>query len=377
MPLRIGLIGCGNISDIYLTNAAAFRDFEFFAVSDINPDAARRQSEKYGPRVLSVDQLLASPDIDAVLNLTIPSVHAEISLAAIAAGKHVYSEKPLAASLADGRRLVAAAADNNLRVGCAPDTILGAGVQTARALIDQGVIGKPLTGLAAVLGRGMEAWHPNPTFFFKPGGGPVLDMGPYYIATLVTLLGPVEKVVAVGQIGFDERIVTTPGSPIVGSAIKVEVLTSVQAFLTFVNGAQVAFLASWDVWRHGLPPIELHGESGSLRVPDPNFFDGSVALASGPQDWRETPTGDRAFGRANWPTKAPDRANWRGVGLADMARAIIDNRPHRADGRLALHTLAVLEGVLQAAVSGKSIVIADRCERPASLTEEEAKDLLA
>jgi predicted dehydrogenase len=377
MSLKIGLVGCGNISDIYLSNSAAFRDFEFVAVSDINPDAARRQSEKYGPRILSVDQLLASSDIDAVLNLTFPAVHAEISLAAIAAGKHVYSEKPLAASLADGRRIVAAAADKNLRVGCAPDTILGAGVQTARALIDEGAIGKPLSGLAAVLGHGMEAWHPNPTFFFKPGGGPVLDMGPYYIATLVTLLGPVDRVMAVGQIGFDERVVTAPGSPILGSAIKVEVLTSVQAFLTFVSGAQVAFLASWDVWRHGLPPIELHGAAGSLRVPDPNFFGGAVALASGSQDWRETSTAHSPFGRANWPIQAPDRANWRGLGLADMARAIADNRPHRADGRLALHTLAVLEGVLQAAASEKSVDIADLCERPAYFGEEEAKGLLA
>ncbi len=377
MPLKVGLVGCGNISDVYLTNAAAFRDFEVIALSDINPEAARRQSDKYGVRVLSVDQLLANSDIDAVLNLTIPSAHAEISLAAIAAGKHVYSEKPLAASLVDGRRIIAAAADRNLRVGCAPDTILGAGVQTARALIDGGAIGKPLSGLAAVLGRGMEMWHPNPTFFFKPGGGPVLDMGPYYVATLVTLLGPVDRVTAVGQIGLDSRIVTAPGSPILGKAIKVEVLTSVQAFLTFVSGAQVAFLASWDVWRHGLPPIELHGVAGSLRAPDPNFFDGAVALASGPRDWRQTSTAQRVFGRANWPTPAPDRANWRGLGLADMARAIVDNRPHRADGHLALHTLAVLEGILQSAISEKSVVIADRCERPTILEEEEARDLLA
>ena len=176
-----------------------------------------------------MEDLLKSDDVDIVLNLTIPEAHAEVSLKAIEAGKHVYSEKPLATAVADGVAIVAAAKAKGLRVGAAPDTVLGAGVQEARALIDAGAIGKPLTGLAAVMSHGMEHWHPNPGFFFRAGAGPVFDMGPYYLSALVTLLGPVASVQAAGQIGFEERIVTTPGSPAQGQSIKVETLTNVHA----------------------------------------------------------------------------------------------------------------------------------------------------
>ena len=227
-----------------------------------------------------MNDLLKSDDVDIVLNLTIPEAHAEVSLQAIDAGKHVYSEKPLATAVADGVAIVAAAQAKGLRVGAAPDTVLGAGIQEARALIDAGAIGKPLTGLAAVMSHGMEHWHPNPGFFFRAGAGPVFDMGPYYLSALVTLLGPVASVQATGQIGFKERIVTTPGSPVHGQSIKVETLTNVHALLDFASGAQVTFLASWDVWKHGVPPIELHGQKASLRLPDPNWFGGDLQIAA-------------------------------------------------------------------------------------------------
>jgi len=233
VTLRVGLIGCGNISEIYLHNAARFRDIAVIACADLKSAAAERQAKRHTISARSVKDLLASHDVDIVLNLTIPEAHAEVSLAALAARKHVYSEKPLATTLADGRAIVAAAKARRLRVGVAPDTVLGASIQEARALIDAGAIGKPLTGLAAVHSHGMEHWHPNPDFFFRPGGGPVFDMGPYYLSTLVTLLGPVASVQASGQIGFAERIVTTPGSAMLGKAIKVETLTSVQALLEF------------------------------------------------------------------------------------------------------------------------------------------------
>jgi len=377
MTKTVGIIGCGNISDIYLINTPKFRDIAVTACADLNPAAAQRQATKYGVAARSVDDLLKSDDVDIVLNLTIPDAHAEVSLKALDAGKHVYSEKPLATTLADGEAILTAARAKNLRVGCAPDTVLGAGYQEARTLIDAGAIGIPLTGLAAILSHGMEHWHPNPAFFFKAGGGPVFDMGPYYLSGLVTLLGPVSEVQAVGQIGFAERFVTTPGSPFLGQSIKVETLTSAQALLSFASGAQVAFLASWDVWRHGLSPIELHGETGSVRLPDPNFFAGEISLAEGRADWRPHAVEARTFGVANWPAEKPVHSNYRGLGLADMARGLIDSRPHRASGDVALHVLAIMEGILNAAVARKTITIAATCERPAALSDEEGAGLLA
>jgi predicted dehydrogenase len=325
--------------------------------------------------VRSVEDLLKSDDVDIVLNLTIPEAHVGVSLQAIEAGKHVYSEKPLATRVTDGEAIVAAAKAKGLRVGAAPDTVLGAGIQEARALIDAGAIGKPLTGLAAVMAHGMEHWHPNPSFFFRLGAGPVFDMGPYYLSALVTLLGPVDSVQAMGQIGFDVRIVTTAGSPAQGQSIKVETLTSVHALLDFACGAHVVFLASWDVWKHGVPPIELHGQKASLRLPDPNWFGGDLLIAAKDEDWRTIHTNGKTFGKKNWPATEPKFANDRGLGLADMARAIIDGRPHRASGDIALHVLAVMAGILEAATEGRRTPIALRCERPIPLGEADAKGL--
>jgi len=224
--------------------------------------------------------------------------------------------------------------------------------------------------------HGMEHWHPNPGFFFRPGAGPVFDMGPYYLSALVTLLGPVASVQAMGQIGFEERIVTTPSSPARGQSIKVETLTSVHALLDFASGAHVTFLASWDVWKHGVPPIELHGQKASLRLPDPNWFGGDLLIAGEGEDWRTIHTDDKTFGAKNWPKAAPKFANDRGLGLADMAQAIIDRRPHRANGDVALHVLAVMAGILEAAAEGRRAAISPTCERPAPLGEADAKMLL-
>jgi predicted dehydrogenase len=376
MVSRVGLVGCGNISDIYLINGAIFRDIDFVACADINPDAAKRQAERYGLEQRDVKALLASEDVDIVLNLTIPEAHAEVSEAAIAAGKHVYSEKPLAIRLKDGVRLMEAASGMGARVGCAPDTVLGAAIQEARLRVDDGAIGTPLLGVASILSHGMENWHPNPGFFFRPGGGPVFDMGPYYLTTLVTLLGPVSSVVATGQMGFKERVVTTENSPFKGTTIKVETLTSVQALLDFASGAQVTFMASWDVWRHGMPPLEIHGTTASMRVPDPNWFGGELSIAEGRGDWASFGTSDRVFGKANWPMGSPGLANYRGLGLADMARAIAEGRVHRANGDIALHVLAVMDGVLAAATENRRISITQQCERPTLLEEPEARSLL-
>jgi predicted dehydrogenase len=375
-PMRVGFVGCGNISDIYLQNGPRFRDIVFTACADLSADAASRQAELYTIQARGVEELLKSDDVDIVLNLTIPEAHAGVSLRAIEAGKHVYSEKPIATAVADGEAIIAAARAKGLRVGAAPDTVLGAGIQAARALIDAGAIGKPLTGLAAVMSHGMEHWHPNPGFFFRAGAGPVFDMGPYYLSALVTLLGPVASVQATGQIGFEERIVTTAGSPAQGQAIKVETLTNVHALLDFASGAHVTFLASWDVWKHGVPPIELHGQKASLRLPDPNWFGGDLLIAGQNEEWRTIRTDDKTFGAKNWPKVEPKFANDRGLGLAEMARAIIERRPHRARGDVALHVLAVMAGILEAATAGRRVAISPACERPAPLGEADARMLL-
>ncbi|GLS18273.1 oxidoreductase [Labrys miyagiensis] len=377
MPLRVGLIGCGNISDIYLINAALFRDYDFVACADLKDEAARKQADKYGLHKRSIADILVADDIDIILNLTIPEAHAGVSMSAIEAGKHVYGEKPLATRLTDGVKLIEAAKAKGLRVGTAPDTVLGASIQDARRRIDAGEIGKPLLGTAAVMGHGMEAWHPNPEFFFKPGAGPVFDMGPYYLSTLVTLLGPVASVVALSQSGFEERVVTTEGSPFNGQRIKVETPTSIQALLAFKSGAQIAFMASWDVWAHGQLPLELHGTTASMRVPDPNWFGGEVSLAIGRQPWEAHATSKDRFGEANWPKDAPGVANYRGLGLADMARGILDKRPHRANGEIGLHVLAIMEGILTAAAENRTVTIEQGCDRPAALGDVEARGLLA
>ena len=210
MTMRLGLIGCGNISDIYFINAPLFRDFKFVACADLVDAAAKAKAEKYSIAHRSVKDLLKSDDVDIVLNLTIPEAHAEVAMSAIEAGKHVYGEKPLATTLKDGAKLIDAAAKKGLRVGSAPDTVLGASLQAARKLIDEGALGRPLSGLISVQSHGMEQWHPNPAFFFRPGAGPVFDLGPYYLSALVNLLGPVAHVQAVSRIGFAERVVTTP-----------------------------------------------------------------------------------------------------------------------------------------------------------------------
>jgi predicted dehydrogenase len=376
MSLGVGVVGCGNISEVYFVNAKLFRDIRFVACADIDAVAAKRQADRHGAVACDVPDLLKRDDVDIVLNLTIPEAHAEVSLAALEGGKHVYSEKPLATTVADGARILAAARARERRVGAAPDTMLGAGYQTARRAVDAGRIGRPMSAVAAVMSHGMEHWHPNPGFFFRKGAGPVLDMGPYYVSALVSLLGPVSSVQAVAQTGFAERVVSTPGSKLLGQTIRVETPTSVQALLEFASGAQGSFLASWDVWKHSLPPIELHGEIGSLRLPDPNWFGGRVEIAEGRDGWRAISARGKPFSAVNWPLPKPLHANYRGLGLADMARAIIEGRPHRADGALAFHALAVMTGMVDAAAEGRKVDIMAPCERPRPLEAREAKSLL-
>ena len=376
MSLGVGLIGCGNISDVYLINAKLFRDIRVAAVSDIKLDAAKAKGAKYEIPAMKPSELLKRDDIDIVLNLTIPAAHAEVSLAAIAAGKHVYTEKPLGISLKDGKAIMAAAARRGVSVGAAPDTVLGPGVQTPRRLIDGGEVGDIVTGTATVLSHGMEHWHPNPLFFFKPGGGPVLDMGPYYLSTLITLLGPIESVTATGKSAFRHRTVTSEG-PMKGKRIKVETLTTVNSLLSFASGAAIVMLMSWDVWRHGHLPLEIHGTQASLRIPDANFFGGIIEISESGKDWRKIETTGDIFGRLNWPPADKRLANYRGLGLAEMASAIKQRREPRVSGEIALHTLDAMTAILRSADTGRRATLTTTCRRPRVLKEDDAAKLLA
>jgi predicted dehydrogenase len=369
--LGVGVIGCGNISMTYLRNAALFRDVELRACADLSAELAECRADEYGIRAESVDAVLAAPDVDLILNLTVPNAHYGITMAALAAGKHVFSEKPLAATAAEGRALVEDARRRKLALGSAPDTFLGAAGRLARRLMEDGAIGRPVTGTAFMLGRGMEHWHPNPQFYYQPGGGPVLDMGPYYLTMLVNLLGPVRQVMAMASIGSPERVITAPG-PSTGTRFSVGTPTTAMALLEFGCGAIVTLGMSWDVFRHGNAPVELHGTEGSLRLPDPDTFGGTIAVSDAGGEWQAMSTGHTLHGQPNWPFAAPDRANYRMLGVAEMARAIATGGQPRASGALALHVLEVMEAILEAGRSGQAIVVPPGAVQSAALSEAEA-----
>ena len=350
----IGVIGCGNISPAYLKAAKTFPILDIRALADANPEAAAERGAEFGIPAVSVDALLADPAIDIVVNLTIPKVHVEVGLAAVRAGKHVHSEKPLGITTADARRLLDAATERGVRVGCAPDTFLGGAHQTCRALVDEGAIGQPVGGTAFFLCPGHERWHPNPDFYYLEGGGPMLDMGPYYITDLVNLLGPVARVAGMTSRLRDTRTITS--EPRAGERIPVETATHVAGTLQFHSGAVVSIAMSFDVAKHKHRPIELYGTEASLLVPDPNFFGGEIERAVPGEEWEEV------------ATRHPYAdGNYRSIGVADMAHAIRAGRPHRASGDLAYHVLEVMEAFGRSSEAGAFIDIASRPERPAPL----------
>jgi predicted dehydrogenase len=354
MSIGIGIIGCGNISDAYLKNAGTFPMLRMVACADINMAAAEAKAATYGLRAMTVADLLADPDVGIVLNLTTPAHHVPVGLQAIAAGKHVYAEKPLAVHLADGLRLAQAARAAGLRVGSAPDTFLGGSHQTARAALDAGAIGAVVAGACTMMVPGHELWHPNPDFYYQPGGGPMLDMGPYYLTALVNMLGPVRAVT--GAVSRARPSRTIGSGPRAGQGVTVEVDTHISGILDFANGAQVTITTSFDVWKHGHNHIELYGQTGSMIVPDPNRFDGQVMVAERKGDWQPVPMA-HGYGEGNW----------RILGLADMAQAILTNRPHRASLDLALHVLEIMVAIQESGQEGRRITLAHPADRPAAL----------
>ena len=373
--LGVGVIGCGNISAAYLGLAPLFKGIEMRACADIDTKAAKARAKEFSLRAESIDGLLQAKDIDIVVNLTIPAVHYDVSRQVLDAGKHVYSEKPFVLSLKDGLDLKKRAEKKGLRIGSAPDTFLGGAHQLARHLIDSGKLGKITSGTCHVMSHGMEHWHPNPDFFFQPGAGPVLDVGPYYVSDLIQLIGPVKRVGALSGTPAKERTITS--KPRFGEKVAVNTPTTIHALLEFENGAVVTLNASWDVWKHGHAPIELYGEEGTLFVPDPNFFGGTVAYTKQGDAVKKLPKWDHPLAVPNQQHAQGMLANYRTAGLADMAIAIAEGRPHRCSMEAALHAIDVMTGILKSGETGKFVAMQTTCERPAALGIAEAKALLA
>ncbi len=373
--LGVGVIGCGNISAAYFRLAPLFRGIEMRACADINADAAKARAAEFGLRAETVDGLLAAEDIDIIVNLTVPAAHYEVSKQILDAGKHVYSEKPFVLSVAEGLDLKKRAEKKGLRIGSAPDTFLGGAHQLARAIVDSGKLGRITSGTCHVMNHGMEHWHPNPDFFYAPGGGPILDLGPYYLANLIQLVGPVKQVAALATIPFKERTISS--KPRFGQKVPVNTPTTIHALLEFANGAAVSLNASWDVWQHGHAPMELFGDEGTIYVPDPNFFGGNVRYTQKSDPVKKLPKWDHPFAVPNQQHSQGMMANYRAAGLADMAIAIGEGRPHRCSMELALHAVDVMTGILKSGETGKFVAMKTTCERPAALGVREARALLA
>jgi predicted dehydrogenase len=350
--VNIGVVGCGNISTVYLKNLGTYPHLKVVACADLDMARAKAQAERFNvPHALPVDDLLADPAIEVVVNLTVPAAHAAVGLAALRAGKSIYNEKPLAITREDGKLMLKEARERGLRVGCAPDTFLGGGLQTCRALLDDGVIGTPVAATAFVLGHGPEGWHPDPEFFYKVGAGPMFDVGPYPLTTLISMLGPVRRVTGSARISFAERIIGS--EPKRGTKIEVTTPTHIAGVLDFASGPIATMVASFDVWGTQAPRLEIYGSEGTMVLPDPNTFGGPVYVrVAGDTEWKEMPL---LYGNTG---------NSRGIGVTDMVEAIREGRPHRANGEMAYHVLDIMHAFHDASDQGRHIDLTSTCERP-------------
>jgi len=352
--IGIGIIGCGNISQAYFDGANAFEVLKVVSCADLKMSVARAQAKENGCKAQTVKALLENKAVDLVINLTIPAVHAKVSLAALKAGKHVHCEKPLAVHLEDGKAILDLAQKKGLLVGCAPDTFLGAGLQTCRKMIDDEWIGRVVGGTAFLMSRGPESWHPNPAFFYLEGAGPMFDMGPYYMTALVHLLGPVKRISAITTRAFEKRVATCKEH--FGEWLPVEVPTHCSGSMEFHSGAVITVTISFDVWKHGHSRIELYGTEGSIKVPDPNTFGGPIEIF--------TPTTNE------WTPQALSHGyadNMRGIGAADMAYAILGKRKHRTSGALAYHVLEIMHAFEKSSTTKKHVMLKSKPAQPAAL----------
>ncbi|MDP9867715.1 MULTISPECIES: Gfo/Idh/MocA family protein [Streptosporangium] len=352
-PVGVAVVGCGTISHQYLRNLTSFPDLRVVGCADLDVERARQVARQYGVPVAGAPaEVIAHPDVELVVNLTIPAAHAAVAAAAVAAGRHVYNEKPFALDRESGTEVIEAAAAAGVRLGCAPDTFLGAGLQTAARLVAEGAIGTPLTALTLLQTPGPESWHPSPEFLFKPGAGPLFDMGPYYLTALVTLFGPAERVAAVARRAREERVVGS--GPRAGTRFPVEVPTHTTALLEFAAGQAATMVFSFDSPLPRLGFIEITGTEATMELPDPNTFDGAVRLRRAlADDWVTVPAEGATAGR--------------GLGVLDMAQAIRAGRPHRATGELGLHVLDTMLAVAGSAERGEFLPVGSTCEVPGPL----------
>ncbi|GAA1855374.1 Gfo/Idh/MocA family protein [Microbacterium koreense] len=349
--MKVGIIGLGKISGQYLATLSSRDDVEIVAVADLDAVRAEEVAARTGATALSVDGLIAADGIDAVLNLTVPEAHADICARAIAAGKHVFVEKPLALTVADGAELVRSAEAAGVLLGCAPDTVLGSGVQSARAAIDRGDIGTPVAASAVWAAPGHELWHPSPAFYYQSGAGPLFDMGPYYLTALVSILGPVARVFGHTSRSERERMVAT--GPHAGRAVPVGVDTHVTAVLEHASGVVSTVTMSFEVWATRMAGIEVYGTSGTVAVPDPNrFFDAVEIFTAESGEW------------ASLDHCAGHREGGRGLGLIDMGEALREGREHRVSGELALHVLEIMESILEAGRGRRVVELTTTTRRP-------------
>ena len=351
--VRIGIIGCGNISSIYMKNIPNFKHLSLVACADLDLDRAREQAKKFQiPKAYTVQEILDDPNIDLIINLTIPSAHEKVCVQALRAGKHVYVEKPLATTREEARRILDVATEEGLLVGGAPDTFLGAGIQTALELIENGEIGVPIGASAFMIGRGHEHWHPDPVFYYKKGGGPMFDMGPYYLTALVALLGPIERISGSVRASYPERTILS--KPKAGEKVTVEIPTHISGTIDFASGAIGSITTSFDAFGgSSLPPIEIYGSEGTLLIPDPNHFGGIVRLRKKDEmEFTDIPLTHQFDG------------NDRGLGVADMAAAILNKRKYRASGDLAFHVLEAMHGFHDSSESGVHYKMKSSCEKP-------------
>ena len=363
-PVRVGIVGCGFIATEYAKKIRTFPHLDLVACADLLPDRTTDLATCHEiAKPLTVERLLGDDDVQVVVNLTVPQAHVEVSAAAIAAGKSVYSEKPLGLERVEAASLVTGATAAGVRLGCAPDTFLGAGLQTCRALIDDGAIGEPVAATAFMQQAGPELWHPRPQFFYAKGAGPVFDMAPYYITALVALLGPVKRVATLAKAARKER--TIASGPDEGTTFPVEVPTHVAGVLEIGNGVVATMIMSFDIQATRHRWIEIHGTEATLAVPDPNTFGGRVQLRHArDREWTDVPV-ERAHRE---PTS-------RGIGLADMAWAMRSGRPHRASGELASHCVDVMQSLLDSAQKGRRLKLRSSCERPAAVPADLPEDI--
>lgn len=359
MPMRVGVTGCGSVSEVYLRNLEASPGVEVVCCSDLVLERARARAAQFGVgRACSQDELLADPDVDLVVNLTVPTAHFEVTMAALRAGKHVWTEKPLSIDRREGAALLREAAQRGLQVGCAPDTVLGAGLQTCRKAIDDGLIGEPLAAAAFFMTRGPEIWHPDPVFLYEPGAGPLFDIGVYYLSALVNLLGPVRCASAMGRVLFPQRVIGS--GPRAGEAFGVSTDTYVTSILQFESGALVNLVAAFGIWGADLPTLQVYGSGGILNGPDPNAFGGPVRanLYADEGGWRDVPL---AYDHTD------HRHNCRGIGVVEMADAVREGRPPRASAAIAYHVLDVMQSIAESAMTGRHVEVTSTCERPTPL----------